>query len=303
MMNELKFYKGVESRLPDISNREEDSIYITKDSGKIIFNSHIWDSKTNTNDNITSAVTETHYKVLNNNSVILEVPIIKYEISYNLINCELTNNIKEIEFGKTYSADINIRKDGDYEITKTLILIGGIDKTKEYLDKKNNKINITKVTGNVSIIILCESNHEYLKASNFTVKSYKGNKPTVIDSDNGFIEINITDDSQEFIVDSNSFESTKKKCRIEMVEPFIVKLSNGREIDLPNYVGFYNPDPSTNEVGHYQIVNAFEPSTTESGYDGKVKFASGPSYKGHSSLILFGTKNIIIRMKLKLIYY
>lgn len=80
---------------------------------------------------------------------------IRYNISYNLSHCTSDNNITQIQYGESYQATITPDIDYTLEGGTIEILMNNIDITSQVYN--NGIINISRVTGNLSINISAKS--------------------------------------------------------------------------------------------------------------------------------------------------
>lgn len=161
-MGNLKFLKGLETNLPDLNSREVETFYVTTDTGKLILGENVWQANLSLDAVILeSARTDTNYILYMNGSEIFSVPIMRWDIEYNLLGCTLQSNsksvneIRDIEHGTNFYATI-VKDSEEHEFKECKILVGGVDKTSECFDSTTMSITINNVKANILITVIFE---------------------------------------------------------------------------------------------------------------------------------------------------
>lgn len=150
-MADLSFYKGLDANLPSSNDRDQNTFYITTDTGKLILGSNLWQANLSLDSvELTSARTDGNYVLYMNGAEIFSVPIMMWDVEYNLIGCSLSDTSTEIEHGHDYSATITPNGE-DFEFKKCSIIVGGVDKTSTCFDSVNNTININNIKASIII--------------------------------------------------------------------------------------------------------------------------------------------------------
>ena len=133
----------------------------------------------------------------------------------------------------------------------------------------------------------------YVHAEHFDLNTAKanGDLSLITDLDNDYVQITFTKNNQSYWIRSESWSTDATSCTIEL-EDLIVEDENGKVINKPDYVGFYNRNFSQ-KVDQYRIVDGEEIVITESDSNMRAQFGSSSSYT-------YGT--CVIKMKFKLKY-
>ena len=150
-MEEIKFYKGLDNNLPELSQRESSSFYITTDSGKMILGSNIWQANLSVeNAEFTSAKTSEKYILYMNGNEIFSIPVISWDVEYKLVGCNSSNTSKLVEHNTTYTTTISPISE-DFSFKSCKVYVSGVDRTKECFDESTMTITINNVKCNVII--------------------------------------------------------------------------------------------------------------------------------------------------------
>ena len=101
-----------------------------------------------------------------------------YSITYNLSNSKSDNTASAVIYGNSYSTTIH--HDIGYNIRSITVTMGGVNVTSSVVN--NNKINISRATGNIVITVVADPKIALYKISNMTV--YKGQTFNILYSSN-----------------------------------------------------------------------------------------------------------------------
>ena len=152
-MSELKILKGLDVNLPSSSERDENAFYVTTDTGKLILGSNLWQANLSLDTvELSSARTDSNYVLYMNGKEIFSVPIMMWDIEYNIIGCSLSDQNVVIEHGHDYTSTITSNGD-DFQFKSCSIIVGGVDRTTSCFDSTKMKITIPNVKANIIISI------------------------------------------------------------------------------------------------------------------------------------------------------